>query len=239
MHEQVIVGEAIAGRSATVRRDLKKLVSSLHVNEFDLAELLYEADEGNYYAGWGYSSRAEYAAQELGLKERKAQYLAKIVRVCKAVGLKRENYEPAGKSKLREISVLDPEKSFWDNDKKVSEPLSDHIVRLILDHDKLTVEQTRDEVLRLQGRTGPDRPVHRTTTYPLSVWENVIKAAMEKARKIMGSQERDTEGNAVEYSDGACMEVICADFLADPTFDEPELTEEEEPVTIKIPTEGD
>jgi len=228
-----IVGEAIAGRAATVRRNLMSLVSSLQVNEFDLAELLCEADEHNYYAGWGFSSRSEYAAQELGLKERKAQYLARIAKVCKAVGLKRAQFEPAGKSKLREITTLNPAASFWNAEKKQSEDMAEHIVRLILDSDKMNLEQVRDEVLRLQGRLGPDRPVTRSYTVPRSVNEEVIKPAFELIRRRLGSQGRDDEGAAQDYSDGVVLECICADVLSD-IHNQPE-----EPIEFYIEPDDD
>jgi hypothetical protein len=215
MHEQQVVGEAIAGRSAHVRKELARMVSSMSVSTFDMIVLLAEAQEHNYAPGWGFSSLVDYGAKELGLKKRKTQYLARIGYVTKAVGLKRAQYEPAGTSKLREITVLDPEGSYWNKETHTNEDLAEHIVRLILDHDKMTVEQVHDEVLRLQGRTGPDRPVIRSTSYPRSVWENVIQPARELARRLLGSSGRDIEGNAKEYPDGACDEVICAAFLAD------------------------
>jgi hypothetical protein len=239
MNEQVIVGESIAGRAASVRRDLLLLSSSINRSIFDFGDLLYEVRENNYYAAWGFSSLAEYAKHELNLKQRKAEYLVRIVRVMKAVGLKRSQYESCGISKLRDIVTLNPEASYWNTDSKVSEPLDEHIVRLVLDHDKLTVEATHDEVLRLQGRTGPDSPVTRSTTYPKSVWENIIKPARELARQMLGSAGRDEEGQGKEYSDAACDEVIFADFLADPNHGpEPFDTETEESATIVIPTEG-
>jgi len=239
MSEQQIVGEQVAGRAASVRRDLLRLSGNISHSVFDLADLLFEAREGNYYAGWGFSSLAEYAKVELGLKQRKAEYMVRIVRVMKSVGLKRSQYEPCGISKLRDIATLNPEASYWNTESKASEPLDEHIVRLVLDHDKLTVEATHDEVLRLQGRTGPDSPVTRSTTYPKSVWENIIKPARELARQMLGSAGRDEEGQGKEYSDAACDEVIFADFLADPNHGpEPLDTETEESATIVIPTEG-
>jgi hypothetical protein len=95
-------------------------------------------------------------------------------------------------------------------------------VRLILDADTMTVQQVRDEVMRLKGLTGPDSIVVRSCSITKSTWDNVIKPAYELARKNLGSKGRDEEGNATEYSDGVCLEVICASFLADPN-NQPEI----------------
>ena len=215
MYEQVIVGEQIAGRSAQVRRSLMAMVANLSTNTFDLAALLHEARENNYPTAWGFSSLADYASQELGLKQRKAEYLTRVMRVMQAVGLKREQFEPCGVSKLREITRLDPEGTFWNKDEHVNEPLVDHIVQLTLDHDKMNVQQVKDEVARLLGMTGPNRMVVRSCSVTQSAWEGVIQPAYELARRMLGSQSRDSEGQAVEYKDGACLEVICAAFNAD------------------------
>ena len=193
--------------------------------------MLYEAQENNYPAQWGYTSTLEYGAKELGLKERKVQYLTRTVKVCRAVGLTRAQYEPAGTSKLREITTLNPEGSYFNNAEHTSEPLDDHIVRLILDSDTMTVEQVKEEVLRLKGQVGKDRRVMRSYSTDITTWTNVISEAIEKARKYLGSKGRDAEGNAVEYSEGECYECICASFLADPSYEEdpgdkPVVTEE-------------
>ena len=112
--------------------------------------------------------------------------------------------------------------------------MDDHIVRLILDHDKLNVQQTKDEVARLMGMTGPNRMVIRSCSVTQSAWENVIQPAYELARRILGSQGRDESGAAIEYKDGACLEVICAAFNADPN-NQPEP--EEPQATPKLPME--
>ena len=218
MHDQqVVVGEQVTGRAARVREKLKDLTSDIKASTFDVADLLFEAEENNYPSKWGYASTVEYGREELGIKKRKIEYLMRITKVCRQVGLKRERYEPSGISKLREITTLRPRGNILECHRAyVSEPLDEHIVRLILDSDKLNVEQVKEEVLRLKGRTGADHPVLRTTSYPKSVWENVIKPARELARQLLGSAGRDDEGNAKEYSDGACDEVIYAAFLADP-----------------------
>ena len=82
---QVIVGEQVAGRAASVRRSLMSMVTNLSTNTFDLALLLHEARENNYANAWGFSSLADYADKELGLKKRKAEYLTRIIKVASAV----------------------------------------------------------------------------------------------------------------------------------------------------------
>src|ERR1039458_5485538 len=221
MHEQVIVGEQVAGRAARVRNTLKDLSGDVKSSTFDMADLLHEAQENNYPATWGYASTVEYGREELGLKKRKIEYLTRITKVCLAVGLKRERYEPSGISKLREITTLNPEGTYWNAAEHVSEPLDDHIVRLILDSDKMNVEQVKLEVAKLKGQIGKDRRVIRSYSTDITTWTNVIDVAIEKARKFLGSKGRDEEtGNAKEYSEGECYECICAAFNADPNYDE-------------------
>src|ERR1700678_116376 len=194
INEQVIVGEAVAGHATTVRRKLMSLVSNLNLNTFDVAELLYDAKQSNYPAAWGFASLAEYAEQELGLKRRKSEYLTRIVHVTRAVCLKREQYEPCGITKLREITRLNPEGTYWNVDEKRSEDLSEHIVRLILDHDKLNTEQVELEVAKLMGQSGKDKRVLRSYSTDITTWKEVISPALELARRMLGSKGRDDDG---------------------------------------------
>jgi hypothetical protein len=218
---QVIVGEQVAGRAAKVRRQLLDLSADVKASTFDMIELLYEAKANDYPLQWGFASVLDYGIKELSLKERKVQYLTRIGTVCKAVGLTRAQYEPAGTSKLREITTLNPEKTYYNALDHVHEDLAEHIVRLILDSDKMNVEQVKEEVARLKGQVGKDRRVIRSYSTDVTTWTLVISAAIEKARKYLGSKGRDEEtGNAVEYSEGACYECICAAFNADLNYEE-------------------
>jgi len=209
-----IHGEAVAGRSASVRKQLTLLVGDIKESTFDLADLLFEAQESGYISSWGFENLGDFAEQELGLRERKAQYLVRITKVCRAVGLKRADYEKAGISKLREITTLDPEGTFWNIETKTSEPLDEHIVRLITEAEDMDREEVTDEVLRLKGMVGEDRPAVRSFTTTQSAWENTIKRAYERMRMKLGSSGRDESGMAKEYSDGVCVEMICAEWLA-------------------------
>lgn len=227
LNPPAIYGEAIAGRAASVRKTLLLLSTSIGDKTFDMAELLYEAQENNYYSEWGYASLPEYAEKEMGLKARKAQYLARIVKVYRAVGLTRETCEKIHISKLREIATLDPKGSFFNRAEGKNEEMSEHIVRLILGSDELTLNQIKDEVAKLKGQVGPDRRVVRSFSTTQSAWDNVFVPAMEKIRRRLGSENRDDAGNAKEYSDGVVYEMMAAEINADPNFEEPnELPEE-------------
>jgi len=228
----VIVGEAVAGaqahRAQAVRKALHVLSEDIRACTFDMAVLLHEVKSGNYALGWGFESVSDYAAKELGLKERKSQYLIRIVQVCNAVGVKRADYEPVGVSKLREITSLEPEVSYYNADAKQNEPMTDHIVRLLAEAKDLSHDKVAEEVRRLKGEVGEDRKVWLNYPVTQSVLENVIKPAQELVRQRLGSAKRNDEGQAVEYSDSVAEEMIHAEFLADPTNYEAETDESKE-----------
>ena len=212
----VSIGEPVAGQSATLRKRMRTLASDLTKNTFDLAEAFLQAQETHCFTEWGFASLPEYAELELGIKPRKAQYLARIARVCRDCGVARKVYEPVGVTKLREITRLDPEVSFYNAEEKQHEPLVEHIVRLIAEAPELSLAEIELEVARLQGMTGDNAMVLRAYKVTLSCWENVIAPCFEAIRKRLGSAGRDGTGAAKEYSDGAVIECLCAEYNADP-----------------------
>lgn len=214
-------GEAVAGRAAAVRRELLKLDSSLEDMSFDLAELLAEVRGAALYGAWGFSTFEDYVSAELNTKLRRAQYLTRIVQVCTACGIERLDYQPAGITKLREITRLNPEGSFWNTETKESEPLKGHIQRLVKAAPQMKQAEVVEEVKRLMGLVGDDAMENRTFSWKRAVIENVIEPAQELARRKMGSAGRDEEGNAIDYSASAAEEVIHQEFLNDPSnYDE-------------------
>lgn len=221
MENVAIYGEQEAGRAASVRKTLSSISKHIGANTFDLAELLYEVQENNYYSLWHFSSLPDYAEKELGLKPRKAQYLARIVKVYRAVGLTREAVEHTHTSKLRVIATLKPNSSFFNKDEKKNEPMDEHIVRLLLNAEDMTLTQIKDEVARLKGQVGPDRRVVRSFSTTQSAWDHVFVPAMEKLRRRLGDEGRDDAGNAREYPDGVVYEMAMAEINSDPNFEEP------------------
>lgn len=228
----VIVGEAVAGYAAMVRRKLMQMVGNLQTTTFDVAQLLLEADEKHLPQQWGYDSLSDYGAQELGLKPRKIQYLVKIQRVCRTLNVTREQQELIGVSKLRMITKLEPGSSYFNPATKENEPMSEHILRLIKDGVAMSSKEVDEEVRRLLGQMGDDAIIIRSIAFVKAAYEKTIKPGMEKLRKNMGSAGRDAEGKAIEYSDGAVIEMAFANVLADPNFDD-------EPVELKKETEHD
>jgi len=219
VNPQAIHGEAIAGQQAksiALRKRMLLLSTDLTKNTFDLAEAFLEAQESGCYLEWGFDSLGDYASLELGIKHRKAQYLARIVKVCRECGVSRKDYEPVGVTKLREITTLNPGDSFYNAEDKKSEPMVDHIVRLIAEAPENSTVDVEQEVARLKGQTGENAMVTRAYKVTQSCWENVIAPCFEAIRKRLGSAGRDGTGAAKEYSDGNVIEALAAEYNSDP-----------------------
>ena len=218
---------------------MRVLAGDLTKYTFDLAEAFLLAQETRCYTEWGFDSLPEYAELELGIKPRKAQYLARIAKVCRDCGVKRADYEPVGTTKLREITTLDPDTSYYNADEKKHEPMVDHIVRLIAEAPELGTVEVEQEVMRLKGMTGENRMVHRGYMVTESCWDNVIKVCLESIRKRLGSAGRDGTGQAREYTDGNCYEALCAEYNSDPRNFLEESDESHEQIEVPLEETND
>ena len=218
--EQVVVGEAEAGRAASVKRAINKLISGVNQSTFDLAEKLYEVKTNQYFTAYGYESFSKFVKDLNGLKYSKGFYLTKIVALAKGAAVEREQYEPVGLTKLRAISKLSLEGEF----NGIPMPL---VVReLILKAAAMDYEQVVEEVNKILGLTEDESMVWLNFSVKKSVRDLVILPAIELAIKhLPSSQTTDDEGNHIDPSKGVAMESICANFLADPNFntEEPEV----------------
>jgi hypothetical protein len=234
-----IVGEAVAGREAksiALRKRMLLLSTDLTKNTFDLAEAFLEAQESHCYLEWGFDSIGDYASLELGMKHRKAQYLARIVRVCRECGVARKDYEPVGVTKLREITTLEPGDTFYNSEEKKHEPMVEHIVRLIAEAPENSTVELEEEIKRLKGMTGENAMVTKSYSVTLSAYENVVKRCFESIRKRLGSAGRDGTGAAKEYTDGNVIECLAAEYNSDPRNFMEETDESHE--QIEIPEES-
>ncbi len=214
-----IIGEQEAGRATTVRRAINKLVSISDTTMFDLSDLLFEAKSKLYYTGWGFESFSTFA-KSLKIKYSRSYYLVKIKENMVAAGLEREQYEPVGMTKLRMISRLKPETEFKGT------PVVLLIRELTLKAGQMTPEEVQYEVETIMGMTEDESMVWVNIKLKKLARENVVKPAFEKMKRHLGTQPSpEEEGQHVDASDGRALEMICANFLADPNYDTPETME--------------
>lgn len=232
-----VIGEVEAGRAATVRRAINKLISTSNSSTFDLMDLFHEAKTKNYYSGWGFESFSKYA-KSLDIKYSKAYYLVRIKDNMKAAALERAEYEPVGMGKLRVISRLKPETEYKGT------PVSLLIRELTLKAGQMTQEQIQFEVDTIMGLTEDESMVWVNIKVKKLARENVIKVAFEKMKKHLGTvpDETEAEGQHKDASDGRALEMICANFLADPNYDTPEAAVSPEATVspdVETPEEGE
>jgi hypothetical protein len=213
-----VVGEIEAGRAAKVRRDINKLIKGLNSSEFDIADLLHEAKSNHYYSP-DFESFSKFA-KSLSIKYSRAYYYVKVIELMKGVGLGRDVYEPVGMGKLRVISRLNLEGEF----KGVPMPLI--IKELTEKASGMSLEEVTFEVETILGLTEDESMVWLNIHLKKLARENCVKPALALAKKHMPeSQTKDDDGNFVDPSDGAALEMICANFLADENFNPTEPAE--------------
>lgn len=205
------VGEIEAGRAAKVRREINKLIKATNSSEFDIAELLYETKSRHYYSP-DFESYSKYA-KSLNIKYTRAYYYVKVIENMLAADLKRAQYESVGMTKLRVISRLEPAGEY----KGIPMPLV--IRELTLKAEPMTMEELVHEVETILGLTEDESMVWMNIKLKKLARENAVKPALALMKKHMPeSQKKDEEGNYKDPSDGAALEMLCANTLSDPNF---------------------
>lgn len=208
-------GEVDSSRATQVRRAINKLIKQANSSDFDLADLLYEAKTKMYFQGWGFDSFSQFA-KSLDIKYTKSYYLVGIKENMVAAGLDRPQYEPVGKTKLRMIAELDPDAEYKDT------PVKLLIRELTLKAAELSPDEVRFEVDAILGLTEEESLVWMNTRVKKLAKDNVIIPAYRKAKRFMGQQKDEESGEFKDATDGAALEMICANFLTDPNYDTPE-----------------
>lgn len=207
------VGEVVAGESKKARDHLESLIKNAHKNTFAIGRQLHTIKVKGYYDG--YTTFTEYL-NTLDFKLRKAQYLRRIAEVMEILGIPPETYEPVGLSKLREICSLSLDK-IWINPETEEEIPMGLIIAGFMDRAiSMSVDEVKAYVRILKGLTPDDEMVGRHFYVTKQVDEEVVKPAIEMAKRHIGSVGRDDEGMAKDPSDGRALEVVCVEFLNDP-----------------------
>jgi hypothetical protein len=204
--QEAIFGEIEAGQAAKVRKQLNALIKNLGTSTFDIMDLLHQIKSEKLFSP-KYNTFAEFA-KTLDLKVTKSYYLVKIREVMNAAGVPRETYEPIGLSKLRAISRLDVQKE---------EELA-LIKGLVIEAPNQPLENIKALVAAGQGLTGDDSLVWLNISLKHSARE-VVRKAIDAAKKNIGSVSKDDEGISKDATDGAAIEAIALDFLSGQPYD--------------------
>lgn len=215
----VIVGEAIAGESAKVRNKLETLINSVNKSTLDIGELLYSVKYKGHYAEWGFPTFNDYV-KSLNIKERKAQYLTRIVGVLSQVGIARGIYEALGIARLREITSLEPDGNYVNPETGLVTPMAEYI-KGFCEPDAETgelfeLEKLKHLVKLLKGMAGPEALRWVNLQMTNSAYDNTWLPAMNLAKANIGSVGKDDEGISKDASDGAAAEVLAISYLNDP-----------------------
>lgn len=211
-HEQVIVGDAVAGESAQTRAALEQLIEHTNRSNFDIADLLHRIKSRGFYAP--YNTFDEYGAT-LKIKRRKRQYLVKMAETFATVGIPRTQYEPLGIARCRAITSLDPAKTWRNPETGEETPLREFIATFVDQGDGLAMETLQQHVRTLKGFTGENDLVWLNFCVTRSAAENTIRPALEKMKGLIGSAGKDDEGISKDASEGAALEAMAVEILND------------------------
>lgn len=210
------------GRANKVKREINKLISTVNSSTFDIAELLFEVQSKQYFTGYGFESFSKFS-KSLNIKYTKAFYLVAIVKLMTSCGFARAEYEPVGIAKLRLISRLDYEGEFNGT------PMPIVIRELVLKAPLLSTEEVKLEVDTILGLTEDESMVWLNVHLKKLARDNTVKVALNLMKRHIPQTDGD-DGLKKDASDGAALEMICANFLADPNWaidDNPETVVEQ------------
>lgn len=210
---EVLVGEAVAGQSAKTRAALEQLIATANKSKFDIAELLYEVKRHGFYAP--YTTFAEYT-ETLKIKKRSVQIYTRMVEVFAAVGIPRQQYEPLGIARCREITSLNPNEAWKNPETNVETPMAEFIKDFVAKGEDLEMEDLKRHVRTLKGFVGEDDLTWVNIQVKRSANDNIIRPALEKMKALLGSGPKDDEGISKDASDGAALEAMAVEVLNDP-----------------------
>jgi hypothetical protein len=209
MTPPAIVGEVEAGQGAKTRKQLQNLIKSINSSTFDVMDLLYEIKTKKYYLP-KYESFIEYA-KTLNMKVAKAYYLVRIRENMHLASISREKYEPVGIAKLRVIASID----LIDSENRVKTDAVAKVNELVDAAGVTDAGDLKVSVDTFNGHVGEEAFEWLNIKIKKSA-KAVVRQALDLIKAQLGSTGTDADGVAKDASDGRALEMLAADFIADP-----------------------
>jgi|SRR6185312_3383984 len=202
----VAIMQRPAERAKAVQEQLEATRRNLASNALLMGDLLSEIKHNSYHEHYGCSSFSDwlYNSSSLDMSERTAYYLINIVDTAKQLGIPRKQLEAVKMSKLKEIFTLNPETN------------GDDIKQLVAAGDAASLEETKNAVVK--AKVG-DEQFERAVWLNIKLLESqreVVKEAIERAKRSCGDTIDPRTGEVAEPSDARALELIAADYLAQP-----------------------
>jgi hypothetical protein len=110
-------------------------------------------------------------------------------------------------------------------------PIKSFVIGFIEKGQGLTFEEIKQHVRTLKGLVGENNLVFLHFSVKQSVLENVVRPALDLAKKHIGSVSKDAEGISQDASDGSALEVIAVEYLTSAEEPGDEKVEEENATT--------
>lgn len=204
-----LVGEVEAGQAAKIRKQVNNLIKTITTSTFDVMDLLHEVKTKKFYSP-KYETFMDYA-KTLDLKVAKIYYLVRIKETMNVAGIARATYEPVGVSKLRSIAAID----VVDSENKVDDDAVAMVQTLIQTSAMKSADEIKTVVDEYNGNVGDDA-FEWLNLKIKKAQKDVIRQALALVKMQLGSVGKDADGVAKDVSDGAALEKMAMDYLADP-----------------------
>lgn len=179
-----------------LRSRLDRTKNDIDESYFEMAGLLYRAYDLGAHKSWGYEKWKDYVEEDLGISNRKAQYLMSIFQWI-AVEIK----DPEVREKIKGIG--------WTKVKELVQVANEDNIDEWIDKAKNMnfVELSEHARAKIRGEKEPTEKFHRMT-FTLSADQAInVEEAIETAKEIANSDKK-----------GHLLDLICTDFMQGNVF---------------------
>lgn len=223
------VSESDTRRVDYVRKRVGEIDTTITLGSFEMGDLLAEVKDNDYWRDYKYETFAEYVKSAgIDISPRQAEYLVKISKVSKTLNIPRAQLVKARNSKLKSIYELDLYKTITDPATLVVESMADIMRQLVADAPNKTLKEIQEIVKSLKGEEELEDelvwmslPVRRDA-------KQVVTSAIELAQQMAGTTLDILTKEEKNLSTASALELICAEFLADPNNQLEEFEEQSE-----------